>query len=591
MRLFLSTIATSGVGASLEVSAFLTEMERVPDLSHWRRCDAFREASNEETDIGKLRHILQASYTVAGLPYAMAVRQLAEQCGFPRESTEFFDEYIKQTLETTFPNIRESFAKSGKEILAKLIQQDGLGPREDMSVAIIREIMRQNVEEKEKIASIIKLVKERADRAIESLNLDESPLTPLTEQVSAPEVTSSTPHTHEDIVTSTSPEQRTSSEGNRGEGAIEGDVQPLIPRAPVFRLLEGTAAPTSFRANQIPPLAKWNDCQTFRLAQVKSEETAVMEYFYEFLESAGLPYTLAVLQLIRECLSDQTALRAYSEKHLDIILHRQLKIAYDKLQRTRPDDDVAELFMETVVFKGEEDESLRTIIGAIQEEAQDMEDRGESIKDFVIDRSIMAAQHLADEKLDEIPRKDWPGAPLRTFYSQEDQSTETTNSQPSSEEFSDILEIHPLTEPISSEETRDAIELQVSPFLFKQSDSNLCVQLTQDENTPATYLQSVLETYGLGYALLLGNRLDHCAQDETTSLVKQLHNDLYKWLSLHHPESSGTLNQKIFEDLKLPQPSARQERDWLAHPSTIGLADLIERVAIEQILSPVERKK
>ena len=329
MRLFLSTIATSGASASAEVSAFLPEEGKIPDLSQWRRCDAFREASNEKTDSGKLRHILQASYSVAGLPYAMAVRQMAELCPFPRESTEFFDEFIKQTLEPELPNIRESFRKHGKKSVAALIPQDGLGPPEDMSDAvgeIFRIIISEDMDENEKIASIIKVAKARADRAIKSLNLDENPVTPL-------------------------------------------------------------------------------------------------------------------------------------------------------------------------------------------------------------------------------------------------------------------------TEPISSEETRDAIELQVRPFDFNEFESNLCEQLAQDGHTPATYLQSVLQTYGLGYALLLGNRLDHCAQDKTTSLVKKLHNDLYRWVSVYQPANSGTLNRKIFEDLKLPQPSTRQERDWLAHPSTIGLADLIERVAIEQILSPVERNK
>ena len=116
-------------------------------------------------------------------------------------------------------------------------------------------------------------------------------------------------------------------------------------------------------------------------------------------------------------------------------------------------------------------------------------------------------------------------------------------------------------------------------FIFPDTPSDPCSILEDEE--PAEFLQSILESYGLGYALLFAHRLDTCSGDQ--QLVKNLHSDLYKWLS---NQKLGKEYAQIFKELGLVV-----DLKQLARLSEIGATLLVERLSIEQITSKMEKEE
>ena len=118
-------------------------------------------------------------------------------------------------------------------------------------------------------------------------------------------------------------------------------------------------------------------------------------------------------------------------------------------------------------------------------------------------------------------------------------------------------------------------ELVKHKFVFSEQSSD-CNDLGGTD--PATSVQAILESYGLGYALLLAHRIDQCNKDRPTHLVKDLHNDLYKWL--HRKVAGAPVDLVIFRQLKIAEPSGLEQ---FAHLSTIQLTLAIEKQSIEEL--------
>ena len=119
---------------------------------------------------------------------------------------------------------------------------------------------------------------------------------------------------------------------------------------------------------------------------------------------------------------------------------------------------------------------------------------------------------------------------------------------------------------------------EAEQFDFTPNDSNYCTEL-KHMTARADFVQQILESYGLGYAFLFAHRLDQC--DTTSTLVKELHNDLYRWLSSQDLKRDQVEN--IFTKLKLPVPGVQEMADWSADQSTIELAHKLANWSIEQI--------
>ena len=127
-------------------------------------------------------------------------------------------------------------------------------------------------------------------------------------------------------------------------------------------------------------------------------------------------------------------------------------------------------------------------------------------------------------------------------------------------------------------------------FDFNQArpDSNICKMLGGVGQTKTEFVQSILVSYGLGYALLMAHRIDQCAH--ASHLVQELHNDLYKWIKekLQRSGLTGALNHEIFTALKLSSPS---DFDFDKRYTAIELAHIIEKTSMNQVKSIMARKE
>ena len=112
-------------------------------------------------------------------------------------------------------------------------------------------------------------------------------------------------------------------------------------------------------------------------------------------------------------------------------------------------------------------------------------------------------------------------------------------------------------------------------FVFSEQ-SSYCNELGGTD--PATSVQAILESYGLGYALLLAHRFDECSKDRPTHLVKDLHNDLYKWLD--RKVAGAPVDLEIFRQLKIAEPKRLEQ---FGNLSTIQLTIAIEKQSIEEL--------
>ena len=122
----------------------------------------------------------------------------------------------------------------------------------------------------------------------------------------------------------------------------------------------------------------------------------------------------------------------------------------------------------------------------------------------------------------------------------------------------------------------DAVVIPTFDFQAVSAGSKYCA----NEKDAVTHVQSMLASYGLGYALLLAHRLDQCLQ---TTLVKSLHDDLYKWIDGQRLLTNGSPNLEIFSSLKLEEPNQSQVRLLKAKPTTLQFCEVAEQIAIHEV--------
>ena len=155
---------------------------RISDLSRWHRCDAFRETSDAETDADKVDQILLRFFSLrVGLPYTMAVLQLAKKCQFARQRLEYVDSG-RTIVESYLKFIQAADEVRVKWHLSQLMQVEALKLKEDMSKIIdeIARLIKAKASHEEIVKYVLQEAKIRADSAVERLLKEKGPVTPLT---------------------------------------------------------------------------------------------------------------------------------------------------------------------------------------------------------------------------------------------------------------------------------------------------------------------------------------------------------------------------------------------------------------------------
>jgi len=354
----------------------------------------------------------------------------------------------------------------------------------------------------------------------------------------------------------------------------------------------GEAPPRAFLPmyENIPPLEQWRRCDAFREASTKIDyKDKLDEIFNHSFYHAGLPYALAVIQLATNCgfAVQMFNARTWNDeigKTLDSVGKPIWNIQSRKLATILPDmNEVAQEIEKKINEKVPKDEILRYIFAEAKARAQSM------VKGLLHSRGDVHPLNGNvtgnDSQVDELSAHH-TAEPVSSQRHPEEDHHQLDFGQITAEPLALATEVANEVTAIAPLVEEDAAPQAHHQFNFDDasSNSNYCEILA--ERDPAQYVQSMLVSYGLGYAFLVAHRLDQC--DQSSHLVQDLHNDLYQWLNSQDFELSGPLESLsgVFTALKLPQPGAREERFWLAK-SVIGRVALLEKWSIEQVLSMI----
>ena len=161
------------------------DQRKIPSLSKWHRCDAFREASDADSDGEKVDHILLKFFSLrAGLPYTLATLNLAKKCEFAPQRLESID--ISRIVDSYLKLIHTEDEVAARKAVAQIMQVGALDLEVDLS-NVTDEIIR-NIKEKRPQEEIRKFIMQeaqtRADRAVERLIDEKGSVKPLTRPIS-----------------------------------------------------------------------------------------------------------------------------------------------------------------------------------------------------------------------------------------------------------------------------------------------------------------------------------------------------------------------------------------------------------------------
>ena len=371
-----------------------------------------------------------------------------------------------------------------------------------------------------------------------------------------------------------------------------------------------SAAASSAKSETLPPLHEWANCDKFKDPKTHTEYNEAVHLntlIMRAMRNYGLPYRIAMVRLARDCKFATTA-ATNDEENLKTIFLSELGDAFNAGHEESISDWV-ERILRAMGLQGDMSETAGRIIEGL---------RGSRSKEYVITRGIEAAKVFADReyklaieylKTDGNDSSGIEGssgfsesAALVTPYSPANPSSQMDeNEHPMSANATVQMLVTSAETPdpgngalqpaLKSLDSVDSFSSSVDAsawaeadqFDFTPNDSNYCTEL-EDMTARADFVQQILESYGLGYAFLFAHRLDQC--DTTSTLVKELHNDLYRWLSSQDLKRDQV--QSICKKLKLPVPVARspgwfKDGDPLAYHSTIELAHKLAKWSIEQI--------
>ena len=327
----------------------------------------------------------------------------------------------------------------------------------------------------------------------------------------------------------------------------------------------GVSASSLPRLQRIPPLSQWRRCDAFREASNLPTDQEKLTYIIkESIYYAGLLYTLAVLELAEQCQFAQGTFASdeFLEKSIKNVLesfdYRDERYSNARLQ---PYLRVDLLYKNYLYQAKKEDISL--FIDEIKGQMGQKKPMGETIAYILREgraRATQAVELLIGQKGAVIPLTvKIPGMSLAAFASHDSAQDLMAVSHPAEFDFS-----------------------QAGP------DSNICKMLEGLGQLRTEFVQSILVSYGLGYALLIAHRIDQCAHP--SHLVQELHNDLYKWIKEKLQRSGLTvkLNQEIFTALRLSSPS---DFDFDKQYTAIELTHIIEKTSMDQVKSIMARKE
>ena len=130
------------------------------------------------------------------------------------------------------------------------------------------------------------------------------------------------------------------------------------------------------------------------------------------------------------------------------------------------------------------------------------------------------------------------------------------------------------------------LEFPPIDFSFDTAErrNSLCETIEGGPEAAYRAVQISMESYGLPYALLLAHRLDGC---KGSTPVKNLHNDLYRWLDTLKQQATGdSLITNVFALLNLSEPA--QLKEWHKGLSTMQLTDIVEKAAMRDLMSAMK---
>ena len=300
-----------------------------------------------------------------------------------------------------------------------------------------------------------------------------------------------------------------------------------------------TGAPLTFGKGHVPDIRVWQDCEAFSSVVPASGKTLrpedrLAQVLWDSCEFAKLPYTFIMIHYGEEC---GYPLKERFSNELATALSRHFAMCTEDPQSARTSSA-------QYLGLSENDKFLDLIKTSI-----DAKNKGQYIRYMTDTARVIASREL---KLLERERKETIGG------------SEGVEQPLQFEGASDVHEPEPT-------ETRE------NKFVFPDTPSDPCSILKGEE--PTAFLQSILASYGLGYALLFAHRLDTCSGDQ--QLVKNLHSDLYKWLS--NQKLDGKEYAEIFRELGLVV-----DLKQLANLSAIGATLLVEKLSVEKITSKME---